>query len=140
MEEQLCSDQGDSSPASSQGSARQECQVVEEPDLETSGAQPKMPLPGFKEITESLMGDDPPGTTTNIPQGLASPGFLVGSAVATMTSTVIHQDELTGNIYMNTVMTSMGLINLETPLVAVDCQMLTLVDVTNMDMADIHPK
>ena len=86
------------------------------------------------------MGDDPPGTTTNIPQGLASPGLLAGSAMATMISMEINQDEMTGNIYMNTVMASMGLINLETPLMAVDCQMSTLEDVTDMDTVDIHPK
>ena len=99
-----------------------------------------MQPPGFKEIAESLMEAVPSGTTTNIPQVLASPGLLKGSAVATMISTEIHQDEMTGNIYMSIVMASMGLINLETPLMAVDCQMLTLEDVTNMEMVDIHPK
>ena len=47
---------------------------------------------------------------------------------------------MTGNIYMSTVMASMGLINLETPLMVVDCQMLTQEDVTDMALADIHPK
>ena len=86
------------------------------------------------------MGDNPPETTTYIPQGSASPGFLAGSAMATMMSMDIHQDEMTGNIYMNTVMASVGLMNLKTPLMAVDCHMLTLEDVTNMDVVDICPK
>ena len=60
--------------------------------------------------------------------------------MATLMSTEICQDEMTGNIYMNTVTASMGLINLETPLVVVDHQMPTLEDVTNMDTADICPK
>ena len=86
------------------------------------------------------MGDDPPRTTVNIPQGSASPGILVGSAVARMMSTEICQDKMTGNIYMNTVMASMGLINLGTPIMAVDHQGPTLEDVTDMNTADIHPK
>ena len=88
---------------------------MEDPDLETSGAQLKMLPPGLKEIARSLMGDDPPGITTNIPQGLASPGLLAGSTMATMTFKEICQDEMTGNIYMNRVMASMGLVNLDSP-------------------------
>ena len=114
--------------------------MVEDPDPETSGAQPKMPPPGFKEIAESLMGNEPSGTTASTPPVWASAGLLVGSAMATMTSMEIHQDEMTGNIYMCTVTASMGLINLETPLMVVDHQMLTLEDVTNMEMVYIHPK
>ena len=86
------------------------------------------------------MGDDPSGTTASTPPVLVSPGLLAGSAMATMPSTEIHQDKMTGNIYMSTVMASMGLINLETPLMVVDCQMLTLEDVTDMEMADIYSK
>ena len=56
--------------------------------------------------------------------------------MATMTSIEISQDETTGNTYMNTVMASMGLINLETPLMVGDCPMPILEDVTKMDMAD----
>ena len=59
--------------------------------------------------------------------------------MATLMSMEIHQDETTGNIYMSTVMASMGLINLETPLVVVHCQTLTVKDVTNTEMADICP-
>ena len=99
-----------------------------------------MPPTGFKEIAGSLMGDDPSGTTASIPPVLASAGLLAGSALATMMSMEICQDKMTGNIYMSTVTASMGLINLETPLVAVDCQPLTLEDVTDMETADIHPK
>ena len=61
--------------------------------------------------------------------------------MATMMSTGRYcQDKMTGNIYMSTVMASMGLINLETPLMAVDHQMLTLEDVTNTETVDICPK
>ena len=114
--------------------------MVEDPDLKTSGAQPKMPPPDFKEIARSLMGDDPQGQLPTSPEDWHHQAFWFGSSVATMTSTEICQDEMTGNIYMNTVMASMGLLNLETPLVVVDCQMLKLEDVTNTDIADIHPK
>ena len=96
--------------------------------------------PGFKEITKSLMGDDPSGTTASSPPVSASPGLLMGSAVATMTSMEICQGEMTGNIYMSTVMAFMGLINLETPLMAVNHQMLTPEDVNNMETVDIHLK
>ena len=60
--------------------------------------------------------------------------------MATMTSVETSQDEMTGNIYMSTVTASMGLINLETPLMMVDCQTLTQEDVTDTEMADICPK
>ena len=60
--------------------------------------------------------------------------------MATMMSMEIHQDEITGNIYLNTVMASMGLINLETPLMVVDCLTPILEDVTEMDMVDDCPK
>ena len=108
--------------------------------METPGTQLKTPPPGFKEIAESLMGDYPSRTTANIPPVLVSPGLLAGSAVATMMSMEICQDEMTGNIYMSTVTASMGLINLETPLMAVDCEMLTLEDVTDTETVDINPK
>ena len=86
------------------------------------------------------MVGDPLGTITNIPQESASPDLLMGSAVATMMSTEICQDAVPGNIYMNTVMTSMGLIDLGTPLMVVNHQMPILEDVTDMGTADIHPK
>ena len=97
-----------------------------------------MPPPGFKEITESLMGDDPSVTTVSIPPVSASAGLLAWSTLATMMSTEIHQDKMTGNIYMSTVTASMGVINLETPLMVVDHQPLTLEDITDMETGDIH--
>ena len=78
IKEQLSSDQGDYSPASSRGSLRQEYQMVEDLDPETSGAQTKTLPPGFKEIAESLMGDDPSGTMASVPPVSASAGFWQG--------------------------------------------------------------
>ena len=86
------------------------------------------------------MGDDPSGTTASILSVLASAGLLVGSTLATLMYTGIHQDKMTGSIYMSTVTASMGLINLETPLMLVDYQLLTLEDVINLEMAEIHPQ
>ena len=100
-----------------------------------------MPPPGFKEIARSLTEDNPPGMeATNTPQGLASPCLLVGSTMATMMSMETHQDKMTGNIYMNTVTASMGLLNLETPLMVGDCLMPIIEDITEMDMVDDHLK
>ena len=61
MEEQLSGDHDDSSPASSQGSPRQACWAVEDPDPKTSGSQLKTPPPGFKEIARSFMENNPLG-------------------------------------------------------------------------------
>ena len=45
-----------------------------------------------------------------------------------------------GAMYMGTVMTSMGMMNLETPLAVVDHQGPILEELTDADMAEGHPK
>ena len=74
------------------------------------------------------------------PLTMASPGLLTGSAVATLTSTGVCQDQTTGAVYLSMVMTSMELMNLEAPLQAVGHQRLTLKELTDADLADGHPK
>ena len=48
--------------------------------------------------------------------------LLVGSAVATVTSTTMSQDQTTGIIFLSMVTTSMRLMNLEAPSVMVGHQ------------------
>ena len=67
-------------------------------------------------------------------------GLLAESAVATMMSMEVCQDETTGTMYMSTVMTSMGLMNLETPLAVVDHWGPILEELTDADMDEGCPK
>ena len=66
------------------------------------------------------------------------PGHVVGSVMAFMMSAGIHHDERTGATYMNTVMTSVGLMNLGTPLEAATDQMVIIEDITNANVSDDH--
>ena len=66
------------------------------------------------------------------------PGLVVGSAMAIMNSVGIHHDERTGGTYMSTMMTSVGLMNLEAPLKAATGQMVAIEDITDTKMADNH--
>ena len=74
-----------------------------------------MPL-GFKEIAKSLTRGGPPEMGINCPLTVALTDLLAGSTVATLTLTGVCQDQTIGAIYLTTVMTSMRLMNLETPL------------------------
>ena len=98
-----------------------------------------LPL-GFRKIAQSLMEDEPPRVRINSPPGLVSQGLLLGSAVATMTSMEEHQDETTGAMYVSTMMTSMGLMNLETPVAAVNHWGPILEELTDADMVEGQPK
>ena len=76
----------------------------------------------------------------NSPLGLVSPGLLAGSTMATMTSMELCQDKTMGAMYVSTMMTSMGLMNLEAPLAMVDHHGPILEELTDADMAEGHPK
>ena len=71
--------------------------------------------PGFKEIAKSLTRGGPPEMGIDCPLTVAFADLLAGSTVVTLTSTGVCQDQTMGAIYLTTVMTSMGLMNLETP-------------------------
>ena len=58
---------------------------------------------------------------------------MAGSAMTTMMTTWIRQDEMTSVTYMDTVTASMGLIRLAMPLVAVGHLEPTIEDVTDTD-------
>ena len=84
----------------------------EEEDL---GAKPKVLPLGFQEITKSLTAGKSPEMEVDCPLTEASQDLSVGSTVATVTSTTMCQNQTTGVIYLSTVATSMGLMNLEAP-------------------------
>ena len=86
------------------------------------------------------MKDEPPRVRMDSPLGLVSPGLLVGSAMATMMSMEVCRDKTMGAMYMSTMMTSVGLMNLETPLMAVNHWEPILEELTDVDMAEGHPK
>ena len=99
-----------------------------------------MPPPGFKEIAKSLTRDKSPEMEIACPLTGASQGLSAGPAVATVTSTVMCQDQTIGAIYLSTVMTSMGLMNLKAPSVVVGHWGLTIEELMEDDLAESHLK
>ena len=77
--------------------------------------QKQMPLCGFTGVAKSLRENKPPQITVKILLEMAAPGFMAGSAMTTMMTTQIHQDEMTSVTNMDTVTASMGQISLGTP-------------------------
>ena len=107
---------------------------------EDPAAQPKaLPL-GFKEIAKSLTRGESPEMEIDCPVTRASQGLSVGSTVATVTSTVMCQDQTMGAVYLSSVMNSMGLINLEVPSVVVGHWGLTIEELMEDDLVESHLK
>ena len=88
----------------------------EEEDL---GAKTKVLPPGFQEIAMSLTAGKFPEMEVDCPP--ISQELSAESTVATVISTTMCQEWTMGTIYLLMVATSMRLMNLEAPLVAVDC-------------------
>ena len=98
-----------------------------ETQLEVTSFRPQMPPPGFMDIARSLWGDISWCATVEIPLELTAPqGLLVGTAMATMISTCLWQDVVTGAPYLDMVTTSMSLVSLGVTPTAVDHPMPTL--------------
>ena len=109
----------------------------EEEDLE---AKPKVLPLGFQEIAKSLTTGESPDMEVDCPLTKASQDLSVGSTVATVTSHTMCQDQTTGIVYLSTVTTSMGLMNLEVTSVMVGHQGLTVEGLMEEDMAEGHLK
>ena len=74
------------------------------------------PPPGCVDIAISLWGEDSLHTTIEIPLELTTPqGLLVGTTMATMTSTQLQQDVAKGTTYLDMITTSMSLVSLGLP-------------------------
>ena len=126
---------GDSSSALPGSSLELTPQEEEDP-----GAQLKaLPL-GFKEIAKPLTKGKSPEMEINCPLTTASQDLSSGSAVATVTSTMMCQDQSMGAIYLSKVTTSMGPMNLEAPSVAVGCWGPTIEELMEDDLAESHLK
>ena len=69
----------------------------------------------------------------------ASSKLSVEPAVATVIFSTMYHDQTTGAIYLSTVTTSMGLMNLGAPSVAVGHQGLTQEELTEEDLAEGCP-
>ena len=117
------------SSSSSSGSSP-ELTPQEEEDL---GAKPKVLPPGFQEITKSLIAGESPKMEVDSPQTRASQELSVEPTVVTVISTTMCQDQTMSAIYLSTVTTSIGLMNLEAPSEAVGCQGPTLEELTEED-------
>ena len=89
-------------------------------------SQKRMPLPGFKDIAQSLIRDQPPQITVKVPWELMSPGLLVGPIMTMLMSTRTCKDEVTGITYIDTVTASMGLVSLGTSLWSLTARCLHL--------------
>ena len=66
------------------------------------------PPPGFKEVVACLIRDSPSLAPAEAPSETRPPDVMMGSAVTTIYTTQIVQDEATGVMYMNTVTISVG--------------------------------
>ena len=94
--------------------------------------------PGFHEIARSLTTGESSKMEVDCPP--ISQELSTESAVATVISTTMCQDQTMGAIYLSTVTTSMGLMNLEVPSVAVDCWGRTIEELTEEDLVEGHLK
>ena len=91
------------------------------------------------EIARSLTAGESPEMEDDIPRSGALHKLSTEPAVFTVISTTMCQDQTTGTIYMSTVTTSMGLMNLETTSVVVDHQGPTLEELIEEDLVEGSP-
>ena len=131
LEEEQWALRGTSSSASTGSSLESAPQEEEDP-----GTKPKVPPLGFQEIAKSLTTSKSPEMEVDCPLTKASQDLLVGSTVATVTSSTMCQDQTVGTIYLSTVTTSMGLMNLEAPSAMVGCLGLTIEELMEEDLAE----
>ena len=96
-----------------------------------------MPPLGFQEMARSLTAGKPPLMEVDCPLTVVSQELSVESTVI---STTMCQDQTTGAIYLSTVITSMGLMTLEAPSMAVGCQGLTIEELMEEDLTKGHLK
>ena len=95
--------------------------------LGSPSTQQQKPLPSFTEIARSLRGDDSPCISVEVPPELVAPqSLLAGTAVATMMSTQLWQDVVTGTTYLDMVTTFLNLVSLRVTPTVVDHPMSTL--------------
>ena len=96
--------------------------------------QKQMPPPSFAQIARSLRGDYSPHITIDALQELTTvQGFLAGTAMATMISTQMQQDAVTGVTFLDTVMASMRIVSLGATPTMVDCLMPALEELMELD-------
>ena len=78
------------------------------------------------------MGDPPSLAPIEAPTETRLPDVMVGSVVATLSTTWIVQDEATRVTYVDTVTTSVGRVALRNPCMAANLQGPMLEDITNI--------
>ena len=131
LEEEQQALRGTSSSVSSGSSPELAPQEEEDP-----GAKLKeLPL-RFQEIAKSLTTGKSPEMEIDCPLTGVSQELAAESAVATVISTTMCQDQTTDTIYLSMVTTSMGLMNLEAPSVVVGSQVPTIEELIEEDLAE----
>ena len=101
-------------------------------------AKPKVLPLGFQEIVKSLIAGESPEMDIDSPQIRAAQELLVEPTVAMVISSTMCEDQTMGAIYLLTVTTSMGLMNLEALSVVVGCQGPTVEKLAEEDLAESH--
>ena len=89
-----------------------------------------MLLPGFASITACLWKDQLPEGISN--QDLLRMAVLSGPAIATMSTSHIIKDKVTGVTYMDTVTTSVGQVTLSGPGQEASAQGPTIQDIMDL--------
>ena len=86
--------------------------------------------PSFARVTACLQRDNPPEGVSNPDElGMA---VLTGPTVATMSSSCIVKDKVTGVTYMDTMTTSVGRVTLSGPKQETSAQGPTIQDITDL--------
>ena len=89
------------------------------------------PLPGFTGVVACLQRDPSPKAAIKAPMGPMQPEILAEPALATMCTSCIIQDEITGVTYMDMVTTCMGRVALSSSCMATCSPGPIIEDVTN---------
>ena len=90
------------------------------------------PPPGFEGVTAFLWGDPSPAATFKIPLEFTQPGVAIKPTVATLYTSHVIQDEVSGVTYMETVTTSVGQVALRHIHPVTQNPQLTIEDITDL--------
>ena len=101
-----------------------------------------MPL-GFQDIAQCLTAGETPEeeapASMDVPEAGVAPVPPMEPAIATVIYTSMGRDQRMSAIYVFTMTTLMGIMNLEAPSMAVGCQGATVEELVEEDLAEGHP-
>ena len=112
-------------------------------DEEGKGADPKGCPLGFWEIAECLTARGTPEgeapISMDVPETRAAPILLMEPAIAMVISTSMGRDQRMGTVYVLTMTTLMGIMNLEAPSMVVGCQGARVEELAEEDLVEGCP-